>query len=357
MIKILAIDDNQDNLISIKALIREAFPQTITLTASNGPKGLELAAAEDPDVILLDIVMPGMDGFEVCKKLKADKKLGDIPVVFVTAIKGDKENRIRALECGAEGFLAKPIDESELTAQIRAMLKIKTAVIEKRDEKERLEKLVEIRTISLQKELKERRQAEQALRQSNLFNESLIKTIPFPMDIVDETGTVLFQSDNLKKIFGENALGKKCWYMYRDDKKQCSDCPLIRSITIGETAYLESHGVLNNRIFNISHTGILYQGKKAVLEIFIDITERKHIEQALREKELQYRNLANLGLALIWTSGTDKLCEFFNEPWLKFTGRTLEQELGNGWAEGVHPEDFDHCLESYVASFDKREAF
>jgi PAS domain S-box-containing protein len=151
MIKILAIDDNQDNLISIKALIREAFPQALTLSALNGTKGLELAAAEDPDVILLDIVMPGMDGFEVCKKLKADKKLGDIPVVFVTAIKGDKENRILALECGAEAFLAKPIDESELTAQIRAMVKIKTAVIEKRDENKRLTALVEEQTRELKK--------------------------------------------------------------------------------------------------------------------------------------------------------------------------------------------------------------
>ena len=97
MIKILAIDNNQDNLISIKALINEAFPEAIVYTALNGKKGLELAAAEDPDVILLDIVMPVMDGFEVCKILKGDKNLSNIPVVFVTAIKGDKESRIRAL--------------------------------------------------------------------------------------------------------------------------------------------------------------------------------------------------------------------------------------------------------------------
>ena len=104
MIKILAIDDNQDNLISIKALIGESFPDALVLTSLTGTKGLELAAAEDPDVILLDIVMPGMDGFEVCKRLKNDKKLRDIPVIFVTATKGDKESRIRALESGAESF-------------------------------------------------------------------------------------------------------------------------------------------------------------------------------------------------------------------------------------------------------------
>ena len=88
-----------------------------------------------------------------------------------------------------------------------------------------------------------------------------------------------------------------------------------------------------------------------------DITERKIAEGALMESEVQYRNLANAGLALIWTSGTDKLCNYFNETWLKFTGRTLAQEMGNGWAEGVHPEDFDRCLETYITAFDKHEPF
>ena len=88
-----------------------------------------------------------------------------------------------------------------------------------------------------------------------------------------------------------------------------------------------------------------------------NVTERKHAEAELKEKEVQYRNLANSGIALIWTSGTDKLCNYFNEPWLKFTGRTLEQEIGNGWTEGVHPEDFDNCVKTYLTAFDKHEKF
>ncbi|MEI7849271.1 MAG: diguanylate cyclase [Chloroflexota bacterium] len=85
--------------------------------------------------------------------------------------------------------------------------------------------------------------------------------------------------------------------------------------------------------------------------------QRKQTEEALTEKEVQYRALADSGKALIWTSGMDKLCNYFNQPWLNFTGRRLEQELGNGWAEGVHPDDFQRCLDVYVAAFDQREAF
>ena len=61
--------------------------------------------------------------------------------------------------------------------------------------------------------------------------------------------------------------------------------------------------------------------------------------------------------ALIWRAGLDKLCNHFNKTWLEFTGRTLEQEYGNGWTEGVHPDDFDNCLNIYVTSFDKKSLF
>ncbi|MCX6269096.1 MAG: PAS domain-containing protein [Bacteroidetes bacterium] len=89
----------------------------------------------------------------------------------------------------------------------------------------------------------------------------------------------------------------------------------------------------------------------------VNITDRKLAEDKMKESEVQYRNLANSGSALIWTSGTDKLCNYFNEPWLKFTGRTLEQEIGNGWTEGLHPDDFDKCLETYLSAFAKHEPF
>jgi PAS domain S-box-containing protein len=91
--------------------------------------------------------------------------------------------------------------------------------------------------------------------------------------------------------------------------------------------------------------------------ISLDITRRKEAEESLRESENRFRIMADHAPVLIWMSGTDKLCNFFNKSWLGFTGRTLEQELGDGWTEGVHREDINHCIEVYDNAFNAREEF
>lgn len=98
--------------------------------------------------------------------------------------------------------------------------------------------------------------------------------------------------------------------------------------------------------------------KARAAEIAADLTaELRSREISLRESERRFRTMADTAPVLIWTSGEDKLCDWFNKGWLNFTGRTMAQELGNGWAEGVHPDDFERCLATYVTSFDAREAF
>lgn len=96
---------------------------------------------------------------------------------------------------------------------------------------------------------------------------------------------------------------------------------------------------------------------QGLLGISTDISERKEVENALRESEARFRAMANAAPALIWVSDTDKRCIWFNQVWLDFTGRTLDQEFGDGWIEGVHPDDLKRCLDIYNHNFQDRQPF
>lgn len=403
MKKILAIDDHEDNLIVYEAIISTYFQNFETILAKSGKEGIEKAIAVKPDVILLDIIMPEMDGYEACKSLKSHATTMHIPIILITAVKTDSASRIKGLEIGADAFLAKPIDPGEFAAQIKVMLRIKEAEDQLRLEKEGLETVVKQRVAELfeknrelQNEIDERKRAETALIQfehivsastdmlaligdnykylavnkayaaafnlvsddlignspeivfgedffktvirpnadrclggeevnyqywfdlpslgkqyldvnyfpyynedgmivgfvvngrnitkrkkqeiklkhSYSFNESLLHTIPFRMDIVDASGTILFINPILNKLFGEDIKGKKCWDIYRHNKTQCEDCPLKKKIKLGETKAIESDGIIGGRTFEITHTGMMFKGEEAIMEVFYDITDR-----------------------------------------------------------------------------------
>ena len=467
-VKILAIDDNYDNLIVLNALLEEAFPLAQLITAHSGKTGIELCHEQKPDLILLDIVMPVMDGYEVCRIVKSNEILKNIPIVMVTAARTDREGRIKAIEAGADGFLTKPLDESELIAQVRAMLRIKESEDLKIGEKERLERLVKERTEALEAELRERKKAEKklqisllklekskkdnlnlilnleteieerkkieyslqetnkkyveaqhiarignweddlitgqlqwseeiykifgidrnsrvllpeilkcfppdelirfenalkaaleghkpysidykvirpdgkeiyihdegevvrdengkpfrmfgtthditdrklpeiALTESYQFNNSLLKTIPFGIDIVDKDGNILFMNETFQEWFGHDMIGKKCWDTYREDKTQCKECPLISGIEIGKTNVVEAIGITKGKTFEVSHTGMIYKSEKAMLEIFQDVSERKR-------NDLIQRILYAISYAVLTTKDVAELSKFIKE--------------------------------------------
>ena len=95
----------------------------------------------------------------------------------------------------------------------------------------------------------------------------------------------------------------------------------------------------------------------AVVSSIADRTDQKRAKEALRESEERFQNMADTAPVMIWVSGPDKLCTFFNKRWLDFTGRAAADELGEGWVQGVHPEDLDRCVATYRTSFDTRRHF
>lgn len=91
--------------------------------------------------------------------------------------------------------------------------------------------------------------------------------------------------------------------------------------------------------------------------LFSDVTERKRVDALVRETERRFTTMADASPVLLWLARTDSLCTFFNQTWLNFTGRTLEEEWGVGWAENIHPEDVQVCLDTYQAAFAERRVF
>src|SRR5580698_2805550 len=127
--KILIVDDILPNVKLLEArLTAEYFDVT---TAMNGPEALAVCGREDCDLVLLDVMMPGMDGFEVCRRLKKDPATTHLPIVMVTAL-DQPSDRVKGLEAGADDFLTKPIDEIALIARVRSLARLKVVTDELR---------------------------------------------------------------------------------------------------------------------------------------------------------------------------------------------------------------------------------
>ena len=125
--RVLVVDDIEVNVRLLEAKLLSEYYEV--LTASSGPAALEIAGRDSPDIVLLDVMMPGMDGLEVCRRLKSDPATRYIPVVMVTAL-SDVSDRLRGLEVGADDFLTKPVNDLALFARVRSLIRLKRTLDE-----------------------------------------------------------------------------------------------------------------------------------------------------------------------------------------------------------------------------------
>jgi PAS domain S-box-containing protein len=233
---ILVVDDELDSLKLLTGILTERKYRV--RPANSGKLALTSVSIEPPELILLDVRMPGMDGFEVCRQLKRAHESHGIPVIFLSA-STNVEEHVLGLSLGAVDFITKPIRKDELLARVRTHIELGRL-------QTRLEELVAERTTAL---------------------------------------------------------------------------------------------------------------RGAIEQLQSEMVERRRVEAGLQESEERFRSMADAAPVMVWASGTDKLFTFFNRGWLEFTGRQMAEELGDGWASGVHPEDLDSCCATYCSSFDARRSF
>lgn len=212
---------------------------------------------------------------------------------------------------------------------------------------------------------------EQTLPEAALrFREGLFRTVfeaaAFGIALGDAEGRLLETNRSLQQMLGytsEELQGMSpAEFTHPDDL--LADVSLFQELVGGsrdhyqlEKRLIRKNGqVLWGRV-TVSLAHEAQSGGPLIIGMLEDITERKQVEMALRETEVRFRALADTAPALIWMSGLDGLCYYFNQRWLEFTGRTLEEELGNGWFEGIHPDDLDRCLDAYLTAFNARESF
>jgi PAS domain S-box-containing protein len=212
---ILLVDDSPFDIETAHNILKDTY---ILKIATSGARALDLSRVRpQPDLILLDVMMPEMDGYEVCRLLKADPATCHIPIIFLTG-KASVEAETRGFELGATDYIHKPFSPQVVQSRVRTHVEL---------------------------------------------------------------------------------------------------------------------GVLR--------THLEEEVKKRTAE--------------LRESEQRFRIMADAAPVMIWASGTDKLRTFFNKGWLEFTGRSMDDELGNGWTQNVHREDVERCIATYSSAFDARQAF
>ncbi|MCF7920111.1 MAG: response regulator [Candidatus Cloacimonetes bacterium] len=232
MQKILAIDDKQDNLEAIKALLHHLMPECRVLTALSGAEGIELARIEKPDTIILDIIMPQMDGYEVCRILKDDEETRHIPVLMLTAIKTDTESRIKGLQHGADAFFSKPIDPYELSAQISVMLRIKNSEDRLRRDKLHLLESVDEKT--------------KALLENEVKLNQILDGFPIPAFVMDKEHRISHWNKALARLTGLSAtemIGTdEHWkFLYQEKKPLLADLLLEKATEEEITRYFGAH--------------------------------------------------------------------------------------------------------------------
>jgi PAS domain S-box-containing protein len=348
-VNILMVDDQPAKLLSYEVILSELGENL--LKASSGREALEQLLKSDVAVVLMDVSMPDLDGFQLADMIREHPRFQKTAIIFISAVHLTDLDRIKAYQRGAVDYISVPV----VPELLRAKVSVFAELHRKTQQLEHLNRELELRVAERTEEL---RSSENQFR-------TLANSIPQLAWIAAPDGSVFWYNQRWYEYTGSNfeeMHGRGWQKVIHPEYAARVVAGIERSWTRDEPwedtfPLLRYDGVYR---WFLSRALPIQETSGRIVRWFgtnTDITEQKLAQERVSESERRFRTLADQAPVMIWISGLDKLCTYFNRPWLEFTGRTLEQELGNGWAEGVHPDDLERCWRTYSSSFDERMHF
>ncbi len=330
---ILVVDDNKANLKLIADLLSEAGYEI--QPATSGELALRSVQAKLPALILLDIKMPDIDGYEVCRRLKADEKTRSIPVIFITVLDDDKE-KVMGFQAGAVDYICKPIRKEEMLARVRTHLALRNAQLDLLRSNTELSELNKEFT----DEITERKQTEQNFRNS-------LDDSPLGIRIVTAEGELLYANKATLDIYGYSSFEElrntptKQRYTpesYVEHRRRAEDRKLGKPVPDNyEIGITRKDGEV--RYLQVFRRKVTWSGETQFQAICQDITERKQLEQALAEERKRLDvTLRSTGDGVITTDMQGKV-SLLNRVAEQLTGWTQDEANGEPLEKVFHIVD------------------
>jgi PAS domain S-box-containing protein len=319
--KILALNDDSDQLELLEAVLSKAGYQVFT--AADGKKGFEIAQSELPDLIISDVMMPRMDGIELCRLLRADEKLRPTPVLLVSAVRKDTSSMVEGIEAGADDYMQLPYEPMHLVAKAA--------------------RLIERKHIQ-----------DEALQQSETRFRSLIENVSDVISMLAPDGTILYESPSLENVLGyqpDEIIGKNAFeFIHPED--------FVKILTYFNQAMQTSEPSLpveyrfrhkDNSWRILESIGKPFDDTVNGLVAIItsrDITKQEEAQEALRMSEERFRlaSLATEDALWDWDLVTDSL--WLSDPFYKLLGYQrgdVEPHI-NLWYESLHPDEKERVV-------------
>jgi PAS domain S-box-containing protein len=299
--KILIVDDKREDLYLLETLLKASGYQCVS--ASNGAKALQKLRAEGSDLIISDILMPVMDGFQLCRECKEDEELKDIPLLFYTATYTDEKDEELALKVGADKFIRKPVEPDEFIKIIQSVLRDaeegkigqKKPVAKEGKEvlklyNERLVKKLEKKMLDLEREIAQHKQAEEVARANEDKYRTIFETTGTATVIIEEDTTISLANSEFEKLSGyskEEIEGNKSWteFVAEEDSERMKEYHRLRRIAPDAAPRNYEFRFIDRQsnVTDISLVIAMIPGTKKSVASLLDITERKQAEEVLRK--------------------------------------------------------------------------